>query len=499
MTVERARKGASLCLLICLVAMLRPGAGLAQLPTTRAAATPAVNASASSAGQPSQQAFFAPPTAASRLEAASPLIPDDARALVLVDARLHAQIAPALHDYLGAAAKRRHFRIVLLPLSNLDDCPPDQVRAALRDWHATRPGIEGVLFVGNVKLPSFFMPRPDIHSVRLWPRFFEDLEMTPTRKIAPGTVLTNDAGGAPGWPRIAGVKSLTVGPHGYDFFTEGKSPGPALWTAYLPVGFQEDARNTYPQWAAQLAAFFEKAKAFHKGTTIYGRGLYLVSNDLGLMTRSKPVWEAVGPKEIEFFAINEKGPGAFKDNAAGYQRALLEKYASLEEFTAYAKTLPWMDEGWQNADLFLKQMAQARRRIVWWNVHSNPEWSMISWQQARGLREGGLIALLNGCSVGGFRQPGSPSKVDTKTTPERNILASLVYGQSAFVAALGSTHDRVTDERATPLLRHLYSGGYLGMAHLLRSRQADEDVKRNPMQLREFQEMLIGDPFVDGR
>ena len=81
---------------------------------------------------------------------------------------------------------------------------------------------------------------------------------------------------------------------------------------------------------------------------------------------------------------------------------------------------------------------------------------MVTWRQARALREGGLIALLNGCSVGGFCQPGSTAFVDTKTTPERNLLVNLVYGQSALVAALGSTHDRVTDERATPFLRELF-------------------------------------------
>ena len=98
-----------------------------------------------------------------------------------------------------------------------------------------------------------------------------------------------------------------------------------------------------------------------------------------------------------------------------------------------------------------------------------------------------------------MRQPGSASHVDTATTAERNLLANVVYGGSAFVAALGSTHDRVTDERATPLLEHLYSGGYLGRAHLLRSRQADRDVQGNAMQLREFQEMLLGDPFADAK
>ena len=58
-----------------------------------------------------------------------------------------------------------------------------------------------------------------------------------------------------------------------------------------------------------------------------------------------------------------------------------------------------------------------------------------SWQETPGLAEAmpegeplvdamvnlrGLIALLNGCSVGGFCQPHSKSFVDTKVTAERN-------------------------------------------------------------------------------
>ncbi|HEX2746416.1 MAG TPA: hypothetical protein VHM91_00345 [Verrucomicrobiales bacterium] len=439
--------------------------------------------------------FFTPPAGSCTLEEASGLIPNDAKALVLLDARLHALISPALHDYLGNAARRRQFRITVLPVGKLDDCPPATLRNVMKALHSAHPGVEGILFAGNVKLPSFFMPRPDIHSTRLWPRFYEDLDMEPSLGIPAGTVLTD----RPQWPRVAGAKSLTVKEHDYDSFTEGKSAGATWWVAHLPAGYQDDSMNTYEGWAKQLTPFFKKAAAFHAGATEYGRGLYLVSNDCSLMERGKPVWETVGPGKIEFFALNEKGPGVFKNNPDGYQRVPLEKFAGLDAFLTHARSLPWMDEGWQSATVFLEHMAQTRRRIVWWNVHSNPELSLVSWKEAGKMSGGGLIAMLNGCSVGGFRQPGSASFVDTKTTPEQNVLTNLVYGSSAFVAALGSTHDRVTDEHGTPLLQHLYSGGYLGMAHLLRLRQADKEVHGNPMQLREFQEILIGDPFADAK
>jgi hypothetical protein len=58
---------------------------------------------------------------------------------------------------------------------------------------------------------------------------------------------------------------------------------------------------------------------------------------------------------------------------------------------------------------------------------------------------------------------------------------------------------RVTDEHGTLLFQHLYDGGYPGVPHFRRLRQADKDVHGNSMQLREFHEILIGDPFADAK
>jgi hypothetical protein len=431
------------------------------------------------------------------LDAALKHIPAETRALVLVDARLCKLIACDLLVYARAASARRHFHIAVLPVIQLDDYTPPQIRQALQSWRTVRHGLEGIVFVGNVKLPSFFMPRADTPSTRLWPRYFEDLDMTVQRQIQPGTILKECGPGQP-WPCVAGAKKFKVPEHDFDGFVPGSSKGPQLWTAFLPVGYQDDTKNNYDGWAEQLAPFLKKAKAFYDGTTCYGRGLYLVSNDMSCLARSKPVWDAVGPKQIEFFSINEKGPGAYKNNPAGYLRVDLTKYGSLEEFLAYAGKLPWMDEGWQSAEVFLNHMKQSRRRFVWWNVHSNPELSLISSKQAYAMTNGGLIALLNGCAVAGFRQPGSRSYVDVATTAENNVLVGVVYGRSAFLAALGTPHNRVDDEHVTPLFEHMYSGGYLGRAHLLRLKQQDTDAHESGV-LRGRQEMLIGDPFVDAR
>ena len=122
--------------------------------------------------------------------------------------------------------------------------------------------LEGILFVGNVKLPSFFMPRADTPSTRLWPRYYEDLDMTVRRRIPPGTVL-KECGPENPWPCVAGKKRFTVPEHDFDDFAFGPSNGSVLWAAFLPVGYQDDSKNHYPGWAAQLRPFFKKALAFY--------------------------------------------------------------------------------------------------------------------------------------------------------------------------------------------------------------------------------------------
>jgi hypothetical protein len=424
-------------------------------------------------------------------------IPKETRALVLLDARLYQLMATDVLAYARAAAARRKFGIAVVPIVGLDDRRPEELRRAIRDWRAARPGLEGILFVGNVKLPSFFMPRPDTPSTRLWSRYYEDLTMVAELRIAPGTILKEAQLGRPG-PYVAGLKEFKVPEHDFDELAFGSSRGPELWAAFLPVGYPDDTRNTYEGEAGQLAPFFRKALAFYDGRMSYGHGLYLVSNDLSCLARSRPVWKAVGPREIEYYAINEKGPGAFKNNPAGYVRADLTKYASADAFLAYAGRLPWMDEGWQSADVFLAHMRQSRRRFVWWNVHSNPGLSLVTSRQAHDMENGGLIALLNGCAVCGFRQPGSHSSVDVRTTPADNVLVNVVYGRSSFLAGLGCPHNRVNDEGAAPLFEHMYAGRYLGMAHLLRLRRQDRD-SPDAATLRGRHEMLIGDPFLDTR
>ena len=424
-------------------------------------------------------------------------IPGQASALVVIDARLQALVKDDLEGYVRAAEGRRGFPIGIVSIEGIDDWKPPQIRAAISDWLVKYPKLEGVLMVGNIKLPSFFMPRADLPETRLWPRYYEDPDLVAEQKIAPGTVLQPAAGPNPAWPFVAGTEPFKVPEHDFDDLQPPSPSGPRLWTAYLPVGYAEEERNTYDHFAKQLAPFFRKALAFYKKPDRYNRSLYIVSNDLSVLSRAGLVWDAIGSPNIEYYSVNEKGKDAFKNNPEGYVRTDLGKFAGLKEFVDFATPLPWMDEGWQSPAVFLSHMKESQRRVVCWNVHSNPELSLLTWQQAREMQGGGLIGVMLGCGVAGFKQPNSASHVDTKTSVDHNVMVNVVYGKSAFVAATGCPFARVRDENGSPFYRTMYvDGGYLGRAHLQRLREGQAAL---PNELRQQQEILIGDPFVDAR
>ncbi len=425
----------------------------------------------------------------------------DTKALVLVDKRLYDKIANDLNAYIKAAMDRRKFTITAHPVDGIDDWQPAKVREYVQKLHKEYSKLEGILYVGNIKLPSFFMPRGDQTSTRLWPRYYEDLDMLAEQRMKPGASVKDMPTGCKDFK----WKDVRPPKHDFDWVEQGLNMGPELWASFLPVGHNTKGRNNYDGWAEQLKPFFKKVLNFYKNPSSFGRALYLVSNDLNDPAQLEPVWKAVGPKNIDFYAINEsakddngkKPPRGGNDLMGGkYVRAPMEKYDSLKAFLEYAKKLPKIGEGWQKSDVFLRHMNEKLHRIVWWNVHSNETLSIISSGSAKTIKQGGLIALVTGCSVGGFSQPNSSSHVDTNCTVEGNFLTSIVYGNSAFVAATGCPHNRVSNDEYEPLFEEVYNGGYLGMGH---KKQMLKQEKTNHCcyELRGRHEILIGDPFVD--
>ncbi len=160
--------------------------------------------------------------------------PPDARAIVAVDARLHALLADDLAAWTKAASARRKFPIAILPVDGLDDLAPPDVRKRIGEWRSTCPKLEGVVLIGNVKFPSFFMPRADTPSTRYWTRYYEDQDGVFEQRIKPGAVLhkpTKDGER----PCIVCADEFTVPEHDFDWVDQGPAKGcevrVALFTA----------------------------------------------------------------------------------------------------------------------------------------------------------------------------------------------------------------------------------------------------------------------------
>ena len=436
------------------------------------------------------------------------------RALVLIDRRLYELVFEELHAYVAAACERRDFGIRVIGVEGIDDMGFEDIRTLLAGYQETYPSIDGALMVGNIPLPTFFMSRLDVPQTLLWPRYYEDLDMTVEKNLPDGTELHEcfgaaDADGYPSdWPCFKPGTNwsapFTVPGHDFDDFDQGDNYGLELWAAFMPVGYGDAELDTYEGWAQQLEPFLEKTLVFYADPDAIHRNLYHVGNDLNMIAQAGTVWDEIGPENIDYYGINTLGEGECDDNYMCYQRAPLEDYDSLEDFLTYARTLPWMGEGWQHPGIFLSHLngeVLVPRRVFWWNVHSTPTHSIITSRQARReiwAGKGGLIALLDGCMVGGFQAPGRPLPPDNWEIPfpHENMLVSLVYGYSTFVAAIGSVPLRTMLDHYGVILDSIYIDGYLGLANRERSDAQDRATDKK-WGWRGHQEILVGDPFVD--
>ncbi len=415
-------------------------------------------------------------------------------AVILVDARLQERLAPLLSEYARVAGERRGFEIAIDPVAGLDDMAYDKVREQVRDLRTAHPGLAGVLFVGNVRLPSFYSPRGDNTQTRYFPHYYQDLDMVPQQRLAPSD------------PQQESTESQRRIPaHDFDCFNRGKETGIELWAAFLPVGLADATQNSYDAWAEQLSPFFHKAIDYYTHRPAPARRLYKVSNQLWNLG---PAWAYYGPERIDFYATNplEKGSAAPDTPAEqfcrlpaeqAYARSPMERFPSWEEFEAWYRQHEWMGEGWQKDTVFLTHMNQTAYDVAWVNVHSCETFSLVNSDQARAIRQGARVMMLSGCGVGGYRQPGNPSFVDSEVAPQQNILCAYVYGDSLALAALGDPFNRGHESYYERMIEWMTQGDYLGQAHLKRL-QLQYDTTPSPEELKEnVMELLIGDPFVD--
>ena len=419
---------------------------------------------------------------------------DVVRAVVLVDPRLHSQadVAAKLDRYIAACQSSvgPGAPIIRLCPEGIDDWTFWEVRDYLAALYATHPRIEGVMFIGNIKLPSFYKPRGDVLQSRLIAHAFEDLDLS-LQKLEPGE---SDAD--------------------FDAMTMGDYALPELWTAYVPVGYADDELNTYARYAQQVHQFLDKAIAYHEGAEKFSK--YYTLNEWSNYING--IAYEMGMNAIDFYAINNTGYGPYHayrtwdpnfvtpgvDLPADarelfYRRAPIESFPSMAAFNAEERRLPIMGSGWRDASILRSHLDGSHYAIVQINEHSNPWQSILSSDQVHSLNHGGLIAEIAGCGVGGYFQPGSPASVTGAASVDQNLLCAFILGKSDFIAATGDPFNRVSLAETHRLNSFLGQGDYLGLAHYFRKCWQYQTVidDHAPQDLKgRTQEILLGDPFI---
>src|SRR4029079_17925303 len=99
-----------------------------------------------------------------------------AKAMVIIDSRLYAQLGSTFDTWKALVEARRGFALDVRKDQQYDGMAFSAIRNVIVSARTANPAIEGVLMVGNIKLPSFYKIRADIPHPRLLPRYYEDLD-----------------------------------------------------------------------------------------------------------------------------------------------------------------------------------------------------------------------------------------------------------------------------------------------------------------------------------
>jgi hypothetical protein len=435
------------------------------------------------------------------------------KAMILVDSRLYAQLGTYIDQYKALAEARRGFAVDLRRDQTFDAWTYAAVKNYIVSARTANPQLEGVLFMGNIKLPSFYKVRADNPGTRLFPRYYEDLDGVFGKRYATGEIDPVCPEGAdPDAKCIISPRAdtssgpVTVLAHDFDDTDFGPNRGPEIWTSYMPVGVV-GAANTYADFANQLRPYLQKLATYYNHQLVSSGHYYFVSNDHG--PQFGQVWNAFGKTNIDWYG--RPGPNGETDGNCYvngvdvcYRRWNTEAYPDAATFIAAVDTGRFVGEGWQDGSIYISHMNATIYDVSDVGVHSSSEGSLIDYSQARVLTRGGIIAVSSGCGVAGFAQPGAPATtaVDVGTMASTNIMLSYLYGTSAAVASLGAPAWRGHFGHFPTLYESLKLGGataYLGSANKARldrlySESPDKwNLKENT------NEMMFGDPFMDLR
>jgi hypothetical protein len=437
------------------------------------------------------------------------------KALLLIDSRLYALIGEKLEQYRALAEQRRGFTIELRVETGLDDRSFVELKSWLTRERQLNPGLEGVLFVGNVSVPTFYKPRNDNLATRLYPYFYEDLDATWMRAQDPGTLdpLCLDQPGQV-QQNCNVLADTIVPPHDYDRLIPGSSLGPELWSAYWPVGIS-GGPNDYAAFATQLGPYLDKLIAYYSGRVESNGRYYFVSND-PLWNTLELLWNSAPRTALDFYG--KPGPQGQVGEACivgtenlCYVRWPLESYDSFAAFRQAYEAEPFVGEGWQQPSIFTAHMNAALYDMVEVNVPGEPGRALLDTAESAALSHAGLIVALGGSSVVGFAEPRAGSSVDIPNVlPSSSVGVAYLYGKSQALAVLGDPTQRGHAGNFPVVYATLKSasGAYLGNAHRAQMLQNYTDAgyercvaANNPncgyAVSETASEMLLGDPFLD--
>jgi hypothetical protein len=431
------------------------------------------------------------------------------RALILVDERLSSKLGTRLSDYRTLAAQKRGFGIALHVISGIDEWRYDFVKSYIQTQRAGDASLEGVLLVGNIRLPSFFQSRTDTHNVRYLPRYLEDLDGVFTKRLTDGSILANCP--VP-WvdtyncyqPMVGDPSTLNVPPHDFDYLTKGPAPDPEIWTSYMPVGGV--GSDTYDDFASQLNPYLDKVLRYYRGQLVGNKKFYFVTANLG----EEPVhiWNAFPKANIDLYG--KPGPNGEKDAACitpegvnlCYTRWPTESYPDATSWinAVLAGEMGLGDWSWINyPDILIGHMNSTVYDAVEIDMHSNETVSIASTDQVKTMTKAGLLVTMDGCAVAGYRQPRTTSPTDAAVLVNGNVMMAYLYGNSQAISASGDPFWRGHYAKHANMYDYMKNtaGAYLGRAHLDRNKQQFAR-STSDGELREFgMEMLAGDPFMN--
>ncbi len=393
-------------------------------------------------------------------------------AAVLIDDRLYKLIKPQLDKYINYARIQRGFGILIDSYNGMDDLSFVQIKDRISNLRSNNPSFEGVLFVGNIKIPSGEFCDSVENDVGNLTDYYEDYTSIFSRSLN----CTSDK---------------------YDFDTISYNH-PDIWTAWLPVGKDNEDPHDYAGFASQLSPYLQKVINFYEKKIIPEKKVYQLS--MAYFWNEFPIWDIYGPNNVDYYSISPDPIGTpavgtppeehlcmngARTSADCYVRFPLENYPTPKAARDYSITKNWMGFGWFDKNIFINHMASHDYEFVNIFVHGAIQSDQLLWVgDAKTVKRGGIVLIHDGCDVAKYSQLKSDDDLHNLHA-DNNSLLGYLYGTSDFITAIGNGVLSNPTPQFDKIVSYEKSAPYLGRSFL--------DAKRNGM---DPWRTLLGDPFL---